>query len=97
MQGRMLDDMEAEEMKSAISKMFLKGGPGGGGGTPYVMFNVNLSTNRRKWTIERRYSDFVWLHDVSFYLFYFIVYFNVCVFLCFAVISGQTVPPTAST
>lgn len=62
--GRMLDDMEAEEMCSAITQIFLKKDPRGGTSQPFVLFNVVLKTNRRRWTIERRYSDFVWLHEV---------------------------------
>lgn len=72
-EGRMLDDMEAEEMCSAITQIFLKKTKGS---PPFVLFNIVLKTNRRRWTIERRYSDFVYLHEVCACV-------RVCV--CFAV------------
>ncbi|CAN0096815.1 unnamed protein product, partial [Sphacelaria rigidula] len=59
-EGRMLDDMEAEEMCSAITQIFLKKTAGS---SAFVLFHVVLKTNRRRWTIERRYSDFVYLHE----------------------------------
>lgn len=63
-EGRMLDETEAEEMCSAITKLNLESDPKGGSGSPYVLFHVVLKTNRRRWSIDRRYSDFVWLHQV---------------------------------
>lgn len=59
-EGRMLDDLEAEEMCSAITQIFLKKTAGS---NAFVLFHVVLKTNRRRWTIERRYSDFVYLHE----------------------------------
>lgn len=56
----MLDDLEAEEMCSAITQIFLKKTAGS---NAFVLFHVVLKTNRRRWTIERRYSDFVYLHE----------------------------------
>lgn len=64
-EGRMLDELEAEEMCSAITQIFLKSDSRSGSNSPFVLFNVVLKTNRRRWTIERRYSDFVWLHEVK--------------------------------
>lgn len=59
--GRMLDVSEAEEMNAAIKQLYLKTPSNG---TPFVLFKARLRTSRREWNIERRYSDFVWLHDV---------------------------------
>ena len=59
--GRMLDLSEAEEMNAAIKQLYLKTPSGG---TPFVLFKARLRTSRREWNIERRYSDFVWLHEV---------------------------------
>lgn len=64
--GRMLDETEAEEMNAAIQQLYLKTPSGGGGsGAPFVLFKTRLRTSKREWFIERRYSDFVWLHEVS--------------------------------
>lgn len=59
--GRMLDASEAEEMNAAIKQLYLKTPSGS---TPFVLFKARLRTSRREWNIERRYSDFVWLHEV---------------------------------
>ncbi|CAM9373494.1 unnamed protein product [Pylaiella littoralis] len=58
--GRMLDVAEAEEMNAAIKQLYLKTPRGS---TPFVLFKARLRTSRREWYIERRYSDFVWLHE----------------------------------
>ncbi|CBJ27444.1 myosin-like protein [Ectocarpus siliculosus] len=58
--GRMLDVSEAEEMNAAIKQLYLKTPAGS---TPFVLFKARLRTSRREWHIERRYSDFVWLHE----------------------------------
>lgn len=63
--GRMLDVAEAEEMNAAIKQLYLKTPSGS---TPFVLFKARLRTSRREWNIERRYSDFVWLHEVSFFV-----------------------------
>lgn len=60
--GRMLDVAEAEEMNAAIKQLYLKTPPSG---SPFVLFKARLRTSRREWNIERRYSDFVWLHEVG--------------------------------
>lgn len=60
--GRMLDVSEAEEMNAAIKQLYLKTPSGA---TPFVLFKARLRTSRREWNIERRYSDFVWLHEVG--------------------------------
>lgn len=61
-EGRMLDVSEAEEMNAAIRQLYLSTPVGGG--SPFVLFKAMLRTSKRQWYIERRYSDFVWLHEV---------------------------------
>ena len=61
--GRMLDVSEAEEMNAAIVQLYLK--KPSGGGSPFVLYKAMLRTSKRQWYIERRYSDFVWVHEVS--------------------------------
>lgn len=61
-EGRMLDVSEAEEMNAAIRQLYLS--TPAGGGSPFVLFKAMLRTSKRQWYIERRYSDFVWLHEV---------------------------------
>ncbi|CAM9590327.1 unnamed protein product [Scytosiphon promiscuus] len=56
----MLDVAEAEEMNAAIKQLYLKTPAGA---APFVLFKARLRTSRREWNIERRYSDFVWLHE----------------------------------
>lgn len=66
--GRMLDVAEAEEMNAAIKQLYLKTPAGA---APFVLFKARLRTSRREWNIERRYSDFVWLHEVGVFFFFF--------------------------
>lgn len=61
-EGRMLDVSEAEEMNAAIRQLYLS--TPAAGGSPFVLYKAMLRTSKRQWYIERRYSDFVWLHEV---------------------------------
>eukprot|EP00611_Tribonema_gayanum_P031887 TRINITY_DN9340_c0_g1_i1.p1 TRINITY_DN9340_c0_g1~~TRINITY_DN9340_c0_g1_i1.p1 ORF type:complete len:1500 (-),score=485.70 TRINITY_DN9340_c0_g1_i1:137-4636(-) len=56
-----LDEDDLGKLSIVIDKAYVS--QTGRSGNPHVAYRIRVKTARRSWTVERRFSDFVWLHE----------------------------------
>ncbi|CAM9224876.1 unnamed protein product [Chrysoparadoxa australica] len=55
-----IEELDLDRLSVCIDKAYITQARGT---TPHVGYRVRIKTTSRTWTVERRYSDFVWLND----------------------------------
>ncbi|KAG5188336.1 myosin-like protein, partial [Tribonema minus] len=59
--GQKCDSSYLGKLSIVIDKAYVS--QTGRSGNPHVAYRIRVKTARRSWTVERRFSDFVWLHE----------------------------------
>mmetsp|Transcript_19374 Transcript_19374/g.28663 ORF Transcript_19374/g.28663 Transcript_19374/m.28663 type:complete len:1499 (+) Transcript_19374:129-4625(+) len=57
-----LDQEDLEKLSISIDRAYVS--QLGRSAKPYVLYRIRVKTSRHRWTVDRRFSDFLWLHDV---------------------------------